>query len=94
MLTEFIPAAIRPPLFRVGLIVSAAYLAMLGWTSGKYFLKAYATHQIYIEDLNWPVAWSWVWLPVGLFLLMLRVLLVAFGPAEGLHAEHRPDEEI
>lgn len=94
IVTEHIPAAIRLPLFRIGLLMSAAYLALLAYKAGQYTLNAFQKNLVYIEDLNWPVAWSWVWVPIGCGLLTLRVLLVALGPAKDLHIEHDPEEEI
>jgi TRAP-type C4-dicarboxylate transport system permease small subunit len=94
LVTENLPIWLRNSLLRAGLAISAGYIALLAWTSGQYFLKAYATNQTYIEEVNWPVAWSWVWIPVGCGLLVLRVLLTATGPAEELHIEHDPEEDL
>lgn len=79
---------------RVGLLFSAGYLALLTWTSGKYFLKAYESNLIAVEEINWPVAWSWLWVPIGCGLLTLRVLLVALGDSSQLDLQHQPEEEL
>ena len=94
ILTEVMPERLRFLLFRVGLLVSAAYLALLAWKGWQYFLKTWLSGQVYVEDLNWPVYLSWIWIPVGMGLLTLRVLMVAFGPAEHLHVEHDPEEDL
>lgn len=94
VLTEHLPPKIRLPLFRVGLIASAGYLLLLAYKAGQYTFDAFAKNLMYIEDLNWPVGWSWVWVPIGCGLLALRVLLIALGPDSDLHIEHDPEEEI
>lgn len=94
MVMQYIPVGPRNLLLRTGLLISAAYIALLGWRAGQYFWKAFQSNQIVIEDLNWPVAWSWFWIPVGCGLLVLRLLLVAFGPSAELHVDHDPEEEI
>lgn len=94
IVTEHIPDTIRVFLFRLGLVASAAYLALLTWKSWMYFLNAAQKGLVQIEDLNWPVAWSWVWIPLGCGLLTLRILLTAFGPAAEIHHEHDPEQEI
>lgn len=93
LLTEHLPVFARQLLLRAGLLAGAAYVAVLAWRSGAYFLHAFHEGLIFIEDRNWPVAWSWVWVPIGLILLCLRVFLTAIGPAEELDLEHNPTEE-
>ncbi|WP_417209757.1 TRAP transporter small permease [Antarctobacter sp.] len=94
ILTEIIPDGPRFLLFRLGLLLSAGYLLLLAWKGGQYFLKTFLTGQVYIEDLNWPVYLSWIWIPLGMGLLTLRVLMVALGPSDFLHIEHDPEEDV
>lgn len=47
----------------------------------------------YIGTIDWPISWSWIWIPVGCGLLALRVLLTTFGPADLLHVEHDPVDD-
>lgn len=94
MLTQHLPHWLTVTLLRTGLLASACYMALLGWRGGQYFWKAFQSQQIYIEDLNWPVSWSWFAIPIGCGLLTLRLLLVAAGPEADLHVEHDPEEEI
>lgn len=94
IVTENIPDALRSLLFRTGLLISSAYLCLLAWKGGSYFLKAAMSGSVYIEEINWPVYLSWIWIPIGMGLLALRVLLVALGPANSLHIEHDPEEDL
>lgn len=92
-------AARLPPLFaqvllRVGLLVSAGYIGALAWKSNQFFLGLVATGERNIGTLSMPVWISWVWVPVGLGLLFLRLVICAIGPADELHAEHEPSEEL
>ena len=89
-----IPTKFRNILFRIGLLTSSAYLFLLAWKSGGYFVKTFISGQVYIEEINWPVSLSWIWIPIGMGLLSMRVLLVAIGPSASLHIEHDPEEEL
>lgn len=90
MLTAHLPPVARSAVLRLGLVAGAALLLLLTWTSGAYVVNAFRTNQVYVEELNWPVAWSWIWIPLGCGLLMLRVLLMAISPIETF----RSSEEI
>jgi TRAP-type C4-dicarboxylate transport system permease small subunit len=74
-------------LFRAGLFVSFIYVAVLAWLSWVYFLDTYRRGLVQMGIIDWPVYWSWIWVPVGLFLLALRLLLTAVGPATQLDGE-------
>lgn len=92
-------ATLLPPrlaewIVRAGLLFSAGYVATLGWKGGEEFVKSYISGEAKIGAVAWPVWASWIWIPVGLGLLTLRLLLAAFGPAEDLDHEHEPAEEI
>jgi TRAP-type C4-dicarboxylate transport system permease small subunit len=82
-------SSLRAVLLRLGLLLSAAYVGTLAWTGGEHFLEAYLKNESHMgTSFNWPVAWSWVWVPVGCGLLAFRLLLTAFGPTGSLHVEH------
>jgi len=89
-----LPAAARNGVFRGGLLISFAYVAVLAWTGGNQFLKVYQSGEARIGIIDWPVWLSWIWIPIGCGLLALRLLLTALGPASELHVEHDPVEEI
>lgn len=90
----FLPPRAAEFLLRTGLLFSGLYIAALGWKAGQEFLKTAITGEAKIGVIAWPVWASWVWLPLGLGLLALRLLLTAAGPARDLHAEHEPSEEV
>jgi TRAP-type C4-dicarboxylate transport system permease small subunit len=83
----------RQLLLRAGLLLSSSYIGALAVTGGEYFLEAYQKNETHLGTIDWPVPWSWVWIPLGCGLLALRLLLTAFGPAAALHLEHDPVED-
>ena len=87
------PAATRL-LIRAGLLASTAYVGALAWKSAETFLKLFATGEAGLGAIQLPVWVSWIWVPIGLGLLFLRLLLTTFGPVGGLETEHDPEEEI
>lgn len=94
-LVEALPRGLRALVLRVGLLLSAAYIAVLAWLGGAYFLSAVRKGEVVMGVIDWPVSWSWIWIPVGCGLLALRLLLAAVGPNGGLtvksvHAEQAP----
>lgn len=92
-LVQHLPKALSNAVLRVGLLVSAGYIAVLGWLGGKHFLHAFRLDEVVIGVFDWPVAWSWVWIPLGCGLLALRLLLTALGPTAKLHEKHEHAEE-
>lgn len=94
LLTDQFPQSLRHVLYRAGLAVSAVYVAVLAWKSGQYFIKAYVDGLVVVEEYNWPVAWSWVWIPIGCGLLALRVAVTALGPSENLELAHDPEKDL
>lgn len=93
---DFLIASLPRPLghglLRLASLLSAAYIGLLTWTAGVRFWSAYSTNEILFGDINWPVAWSWVWIPIGCGLLTIRLLLIAVGPAAGLELADRPED--
>lgn len=82
---SMLPHKIGTLLLRAGKLVGAGYFGALAWLSGGSFWKIYQAGDIQMGAIDWPVAWSWVWLPIGLGLLSLRMLLMVFGPDDELH---------
>lgn len=66
-------------IYRIGLLMSAAYLLILGYEAFTVFLNAWQKRHMIMGVIDWPVAWSWVWIPIGCWLLSLRTLLMAVG---------------
>ncbi|MCO5157794.1 MAG: TRAP transporter small permease [Aquamicrobium sp.] len=86
-LVQALPRRPRTVILRVGLLLSAGYIAVLAWLGGAYFLSAVRKDEIVMGVIDWPVSWSWIWIPVGCGLLALRLLLIAIGPDGGLVAK-------
>src|SRR5690606_16258347 len=91
-LVRAFPAGLSDPLLRTGLLLGAGYMAVLAWLGGKYFLDALRKDEVVIGVIDWPVAWSWIWIPAGCGLLALRLLVDAFGPAARLFAREESVE--
>jgi TRAP-type C4-dicarboxylate transport system permease small subunit len=79
-----LPARIRNFIMRAGLLASSVYVAGLAWASGIHFLEAWHTKEVYVGVIDWSIAWSWIWVPVGLGLLAARLILMTFGATEDL----------
>lgn len=90
----FLPAGLQRLLIRAGLLLSAGYVAVLAWTSAVKYVDFLIAGEVKIGVVYWPIHYSWVWLPIGLTLLTLRLLLTAFGPGDGLESQHDPLEEL
>ena len=88
------PSAIIAALLRAGLFVSAVYMAVLAWTAGARFLDFYLRGAVMFGEIDWPIAWSWVWIPLGCGLLTLRLLLTAIGPAGELVPRHGAEDPV
>lgn len=83
-----LPARARNLILRTGLLLSSVYVCGLAWTSWGHFLDAWRSGEVYVGVLDWSVAWSWIWVPVGLGLLATRLILMAFGAADNLTVTH------
>jgi len=68
--------------YRIGLLVSSAYLALLGFEGFTVFIDAWLKKYMIMGVIDWPVAWSWIWIPIGCWLLSMRTLLMAFGAGD------------
>lgn len=68
--------------YRVGLLVSAGYLTLLGYEAAVVFFNAWTKNHLIMGVIDWPVAWSWIWIPIGCWLLAMRTFLMALGAGE------------
>lgn len=93
-LIKALPPIAAQVVLRLGLFVSAIYISVLAWRGGEYFLYAYQTDQVQMGIIDWPVDWSWIWIPVGCGLLAMRLFLLCVGPVSELHHEHKEEAEI
>lgn len=79
-----LPKTAGDVLLRLGLFAGCVYVAVLAWLSGLRFVESYVRGAVQMGVIDWPVAWSWVWLPIGLGLLSLRLVFTATGPSSTL----------
>lgn len=94
LLTGSLPSAPRILLYRVGLLLSALYIFMLAWTSGEYTYAAFVKNSVIIEELNWPVVWQWLPVPIGCGVFFLRLSLLVLGSAEELEHDEVAEAEL
>jgi TRAP-type C4-dicarboxylate transport system permease small subunit len=90
---SLLPPAVGHLMLRIGKIVGSAYFGVLAWLAGERFWELYVNGDVQMGEIDWPVSWSWVCIPIGLGLLSLRLLLMTFGPADELHYAEWVNEE-
>lgn len=87
LLIDCLPRKISIAILRIGLAISSIYimtLAVLAWAT---FHEALINNEVQMGVIDWPVAWSWFWIPIGCGMLSLRLALDVFKPGdELLHA--------
>lgn len=94
LLLDSCPRAFVETVVRLGLIAAAVYLAALACFAWGRFLDAFVNDEVTMGVIDWPVDWSWVWVPLGLALLAIRVLLDAVAPSlKPIGSDHEIDEE-
>ncbi|MDN5842371.1 MAG: TRAP transporter small permease [Alcaligenaceae bacterium] len=81
-------------LLRIGILLSAIYMAILGWLGATYFWEAWINQEYQLGVIDWPVSWSWAPIPIGCGLLALRLALQSFGPVDQLHIDHADDGAV
>ena len=82
LLLAVLTPSVRSILIRVGNVVAALYLSVLGWKALEKTSSAFASNDLIMGVIDWPVGWSWVWLPIGLFMLAIRLLIDAVSPID------------
>ncbi|WP_157928820.1 TRAP transporter small permease [Pararhizobium haloflavum] len=80
LLTSVLPDRIVNPMVRIGLIAASVYLGALAYQGYKAFIQALTRGEVVMGVIDWPVAWSWVWIPIGCGLLALRLVVDATAP--------------
>lgn len=93
-LVATLPRVLRNLVFRAGIAVSAGYTATLGWQAFHQFWGAWTRGEVKFGVIDYPVWLSLIWVPLGLGLLTLRLILIGIGPNENLHIEHEPIDEL
>ncbi|AWB32785.1 TRAP transporter small permease [Orrella marina] len=76
-LVNRLPENIRGLVARAGLLASSAYVAVLAVKAWEVFERAWVRDTVVMGVIDWPVAWSWIWVPIGCALLSTRLLLDA-----------------
>src|SRR3546814_3250560 len=75
---------VQAMLLRFVSILTLPYLVALVWLSSDKTIEAFTNHEIRMGIINWSIGWSWIWVPIGLFFLTLRVLIEAFRPIDSV----------
>lgn len=71
------PETLRSIVARLGLLAASGYTAVLAFKAWEVFERAWIRDAVVMGVIDWPVAWSWIWVPVGCALLSVRLLLDA-----------------
>lgn len=82
LLSELMSKQLWQQIYRVGLIASSIYMVLLGYEASTMFMDAWINNHMIMGVIDWPVAWSWIWIPIGCWLLALRLFLMAMGVGE------------
>lgn len=80
LLLNALPERVTNPIVRIGLVAASVYMAVLAWRSSLVFIRAWERSEVVVGVIDWPVAWSWVWVPIGCALLSARLLVDAVAP--------------
>ncbi|MGE0724655.1 MAG: TRAP transporter small permease [Alphaproteobacteria bacterium] len=81
LLLDRLPHRVGEAIVRIGLMASALYLLALAWRARAIFAKAWVDDEVVMGVIDWPVAWSWIWVPLGCAVLAVRLLVDASAPA-------------
>ena len=79
LLLNTMPKGPRILLLRAGNILAAIYLTFICWQALGKTTDAFVKNDLMMGVIDWPVGWSWVWIPIGMFMLVLRLLVDAFS---------------
>lgn len=80
LLVDVLPKATADIVLRLGLAASSIYMAVLAVLAWEPFYRALVDHEVTMGVIDWPVSWSWVWVPLGCGLLSFRLALDATAP--------------
>ena len=97
LLLDRLPKLLADSVMRIGLAVSSFYMLTLAWLAWAPFYRAWTHHEVILGVIDWPVAWSWIWVPIGCGLLGVRLAVDATAPVlsiPGHHGDETPGTEI
>ena len=80
LLLDAFPTFVAEVILRAGLALSSIYIAILAVLAWSPFYRALIDHEVTMGVIDWPVSWSWVWVPIGCGLLAFRLALDATAP--------------
>ena len=77
---------------RLGLVGSALYIGYLAVLGAGSFWEAWQSGEVEMGVVDWPVAWSWIFVPVGTGLLSIRLFMDTLSASPfGREAMHGVD---
>ena len=88
LLLDIIPKTLADRIMRVGLAASSIYMLLLAWLAWGPFYRALVDHEVIMGVIDWPVAWSWFWVPLGCALLSIRLAVDATAPELSIPGHH------
>lgn len=80
LLLDALLVIIAEVVVRAGLAASSIYIAILAVLAWSPFYRALIDQEVTMGVIDWPVSWSWVWVPLGCALLAFRLALDATAP--------------
>jgi len=80
LLLDVLPKRPADVITRVGLAASSVYMIVLAVRAWSPFYRAWVDNEVTMGVIDWPVAWSWIWVPLGCAMLALRLALDATAP--------------
>lgn len=84
LLNQF-PQTLQSVVARIGLLAASVYVAVLAIKAWEVFERAWIRDTVVMGVIDWPVAWSWIWVPIGCAILSVRLLLDATAPELRVH---------
>lgn len=88
-----IPQPSRSIMLRAGMFLSGVYSLLLAWLGGRHYWDVFERGDVQMGVIDWPVSWSWIWVPIGMGLLAIRMFLISVGPADGLYPDETHTDE-
>jgi TRAP-type C4-dicarboxylate transport system permease small subunit len=88
LLLDVLPKPVADLIMRAGLGAAAIYMGVLAVLAWKPFYRAWVDNEIVMGVIDWPVAWSWIWVPLGCAMLAIRLVLDATAPTVGIRDSH------
>ncbi|HVZ51506.1 MAG TPA: TRAP transporter small permease [Pseudolabrys sp.] len=88
LLLDILPERAANVITRAGLAASSIYMIVLAMRAWSPFYRAWIDNEVTMGVIDWPVAWSWIWVPLGCAMLALRLALDATAPVLAVADNH------